>query len=57
MRVIFVLLGVVFALAWLGFELRETHREWSRALYIIAAFIFLMLAGAFFGLYGAGEGG
>lgn len=52
MRVIFGLLAVVIVLGWLGFEWRETHKEWSRTFYTIAGFIFLMLAGAFFGIYG-----
>jgi len=50
--VIFSLLAVVFVLAWAGFELRVSHKDWSRALYIIAGFVFLMLTGAFFGIYG-----
>jgi hypothetical protein len=53
MRVIYGLLAVVIVLGWLGFELRHTHKDWSRALYTIAVFVFLMLVGAFFGLYGS----
>ena len=51
MRVVFLMLGVVLVLGWLGFELRRSHPDWSRALFTIAAFLFLLLAGAFFGLY------
>ena len=53
MRVIYGLLAVVIVLGWLGFELRDTHKDWSRVLYTIAVFVFLVLAGAFFGLYGS----
>lgn len=52
MRVIYVLLGVVIVLAWAGFELRHSHREWARTLFTLAGFVFLLLTGAYFGLYG-----
>ena len=52
MRAIFGLLAVVIVLAWLGFELRSSHRQWARTCFTLAGFVFLMLAGAFFGLYG-----
>jgi hypothetical protein len=53
-RVIYLMLGVVLVLGWLGFEVRRSHPEWARVLFTVAAFLLLLLVGAFFGLYGSG---
>ena len=51
-RIIFTLLAVIIVLGWAGFELRPTQRDWSTFCWGVAGLLALLLAGAFFGVYG-----
>jgi len=53
MTVILGLFAIIIVLGWIGFELRTITKLWSRVCLTAAAFVILLLAGAFFGLYGA----
>ena len=53
MRVIFVILGVIAVLVWLGFELRSRMRDLAMLCFGLAAIFSVLLVGAFFGMYGA----
>lgn len=46
MRVIILLLGLIIALAWLGFEVRDKYRPASNVLFAFALFFLVLLAGA-----------
>ncbi|MFT5393257.1 MAG: hypothetical protein ACI8PT_003458 [Gammaproteobacteria bacterium] len=52
MRAIFILVAVIVGLSWGGFSLRASNVAASRTCFTLAVFVFLLLAGAFFGLYG-----
>jgi len=51
-HVIVIVLVVILVLGWVGFEYRSRDRAVARTLFTIAATLALLLAGAFFGLYG-----
>jgi hypothetical protein len=53
MIAIFGLLAIAIVLCWLGFELRSVRRSWSNACFAGGLVVFLLLVGAFFGIYGA----
>ncbi|MEM7251982.1 MAG: hypothetical protein AAF493_11195 [Pseudomonadota bacterium] len=53
MHVIILMLAAVIILAWLGFELKNTHREFSQIAFGISALFGLLLFGALFGFFGA----
>ena len=51
MRIVFVLLGIIIVLGWLGFETRARDRAVSNVLYGFCAVFTVLLIGAFFGWY------
>ena len=52
MHAIILVLGLVAVLCWLGFELRDTRKDWSQIAFIVAGVFGLLLFGAVFGFYG-----
>lgn len=52
MRVIFIVLGIIAVLVWLGVELRRTMRPLSMLCLGLAVVFTFLLVGAFFGMYG-----
>lgn len=52
MRIIILFLAVIVVLGWLGFELRERHRDVAYALFALSGLVALVLLGALFGFYG-----
>lgn len=49
MRIIILLIALVVALSWLGFEVRKKHKPASNVMFAFALLFLVLLVGAVFG--------